>query len=292
MTTAVDPERGRLPVRFDLSFDRQDIERRLGLPAGRYTSAGPLLAPILAAILTALFYGLLAALPDTFISKMFTRCVFISGAIVFLAAWSLMIVLIKGSKLSLQRKALTLDLLPSEDPGFVLTPTSAEEILVRLHRRVDDPNRFLLTRRIRTALANLRNIGRIGDVDEVLRTQADNDEGQADSSYTVLRGFIWAIPILGFVGTVLGLSLAMKSFGGVLNQAGEMGELREELKRVVAGLAVAFETTLQGLVAALVVHLLMTRLRRREEQFLDDCKEYCQRNLVGRLRLIQDTQGA
>jgi len=276
------------PIRFDLSFDRQDLERRLGLPAGRFTSAGPLLAPLLAIVLTGGVYGALSASPDSLVTAMFTRNVVISGAIVFLTTWSLMIILIKGAKLSLQRKALTLDLLPVEDPGFVLTPASAEELLVRLHRRVDDPARFMLTRRINNVLANLRNIGRIADVDQGLRTQAENDEGQADSSYTVLRGFIWAIPILGFIGTVLGLSLAMSSFGAVLSEAGEMEELRDALKKVVGGLAVAFETTLQGLVAALVVHLLMTRMRRREEQFLDDCKEYCQKYLVGRLRLARD----
>ena len=273
--------------RFSLSFDRQDIEKRLGLPAGRHTSSGPLLPTLLAVALTAAFYGLLAAFPGSLLAQMFTRNVVISGSIVFMTAWSLMIIFIKGSKLSLQRKALSLAILPVDDPGFVLTHASAEEVLLRLHRSVDDPSRFLLTRRIYNALANLRNIGRIGDVDDVLSTQAENDEDQADSSYTVLRGFIWAIPILGFIGTVWGLSLAMGSFGSVLEEAGQMEELRGALKEVVAGLSVAFETTLQGLVAALVVHLLMTRTRRREERFLDDCKEYCQKNVVGRLRLIE-----
>jgi hypothetical protein len=49
---------------------------------------------------------------------------------------------------------------------------------------------------------------------------------------------------------------------------------------------VAFETTLQGLVAALVVQLMLTGLKKSEEEFLDACQEYCVRNIVGRLRLI------
>jgi len=285
MNTVLDMVKEQLPDEPVLSFSRSDIERRLAFPAGRFTSPGPLLAPLAACVLTVGFFGLLSLFPESLISEMFTRRVVIPAAIVFLSAWSLMALFIKGRKIALQRKALQLKILPTDDPGFVLTPASAEAVLATLYASVDDPQSFFLTRRIDNALANLRNVGRIGDVDEALRTQAENDEGQADSSYTVLRGFIWAIPVLGFIGTVLGLSVAMGSFGSVLTSAGEMEQLRGALQSVVGGLATAFETTLQGLVAALFIHMLMIMMRRREEQFLDDCKDYCQKYVVGRLRL-------
>ena len=268
----------------DLSFDRSDIERRIAFPAGQYTSPGPLLAPFLAVILTVALYGLLSILPGSRLTDMFTKRGAVPYVIVFLTAWSLAILLVKYCKLSLQRKALSLDLLPTDDPGFVLNPTSAQHVLESLFRTVDDPKHFLLTRRIHTALANLRNVGRIGDVGEVLAAQADNDEAVVDSSYTVLRGFIWAIPVLGFIGTVLG------SFGGVLSSAEEITQLRSALQNVTGGLSTAFETTLEGLVAALCIHLLMIAVRRREEQFLDDCKDYCQKYIVGRLRLTPDEE--
>ncbi|MHC4561149.1 MAG: MotA/TolQ/ExbB proton channel family protein [Planctomycetota bacterium] len=268
-----------------LSFARGDIERRLGMPAGRFTSPGVLLPLLSGALLTVGVFAVLWLLPKTTVTDMFTRNMVITPAIVFLTLWSLMMLLVKGRKVALQRRALSLKLITIDEPGRYLTDSSAEEVLNALYTAVDDPQQFFLTRRIHHALVNLRNIGRIGDVDEVLRTQGENDEAQVDSSYTVLRGFIWAIPVLGFIGTVLGLSLAMGSFGQVLAGASEMELLRDALKDVVAGLAVAFETTLQGLVAALCIHLLMVRCRRKEEQFLDDCKEYCQKHIVSRLRL-------
>ena len=217
---------------------------------------------------------------------MFTQRGPVPYAIVFLSALACAQLLLKHRKLALQKRALSLKLLPTDDPGFILTPASSEHILRNLYDSIDDPDAFLLTRRIHIALGNLRNIGRIGDVDEVLKTQAENDEGQVDSSYTVLRGMIWAIPVLGFIGTVLGLSVALGSFGKVLSSANEMGQLRGALQGVTGGLSTAFETTLEGLVAALVIHLMMIGMKRREEQFLDQCKDYCQKNLVGRLRLI------
>ena len=285
MNTLLDMVAGRKQPTVAISCSRGDIERRIGFPAGRFTGAGPLLAPLLATATTVAFFGLLSLIPDSVIARMFTRRFVIPALIVFFTAWSVFILLIKGQKIRLQCKALSLSLLPTDSPGFVLQRSSAQSILEKLYVSVDDPQKFLLTRRIHNALANLRNVGNISDVAEVLRIQADNDEATTDSSYTVIRGFIWAIPVLGFVGTVLGLSIAMAAFGDVLTSAGEMQELRGALTNVVGGLATAFETTLEGLVAALSIHILMLMTRRREEQLLDDCKDYCQKHIIGRLRL-------
>jgi biopolymer transport protein ExbB/TolQ len=268
-----------------LSFDHSDIEKRLMFPPGQFTSPGPILAPLLAVFATVGFYALMSLIPGTLLGDMFTKRGVVPYVIVFLSAWSLAILLVKSMKLSLQKKALKLRFLPTDDPGFVINPASALNVLEKLYRSVDDPKHFLLTRRINLALANLRNMGRIGDVGEMLSVQADNDEALVDSSYTVLKGFIWAIPVLGFIGTVLGLSTALGAFGGVLSSADKVDQLRSALQDVTGGLSTAFETTLQGLVAALCIHLLMIGVQRREEQFLDGCKDYCQKYIVGRLRL-------
>lgn len=276
-----------------LSLDRADIERRLGLPAGPFTSPGAVMTLLGAAVLTVAFYALLTRIPESAFTSMFTQRGVVPYVIVFFSSWSVMILLVKLGKLRAQRKALAIDLLPEDDPGFVLTVASAQNVLERLYRSVDDPQRFLLTKRIHNALANLKNIGRAGDVDEILRTQAENDEAVVDSSYTVVRGLIWAIPVLGFIGTVQGLSGALGSFWGVVSKAGEIAEMRDALQGVTGGLSTAFETTLIGLVAALAIHLIMIFVRRREEQFLDACKDYCQKYVVGRLRLSMDrSEGA
>ena len=285
MKTVADLVKEDAPAGPELSFDHSDIERRLAFPAGRYTSPGPLLAPIGAIVITVAFYSILSAVPSSHVVAMFTERGVIPYVIVLFTAWSSMIIMIKDRKVRLQEKALGITILPEDDPGFILTPTSAQRVLERLHAAVDDPRKFFLTRRIQMALANLKNIGNIADVDKLLVTQAENDEAMVDSSYTPLRGFIWAIPVLGFIGTVLGLSMALGSFGKVLSSAQQMDEMRSALQDVTGGLATAFETTLEGLVAALCVHMLMIMVQRREEQFLDECKDYCQKNIVGRLRL-------
>ena len=176
--------------------------------------------------------------------------------------------------------------MPSEQPGFVLSPLTADEIIDRLYSISDDPAHFLLLNRIKRSLSNLKNIGRVADIDDILRSQAENDQNYTVSSYTLLQGFVWAIPVFGFIGTVLGLSSAIGGFGDVLASGAELGMLRDALQGVTGGLATAFETTLIGLVAAVMIQLALTLLRKAEEDFLDACDEYCHRYIVSRLRVL------
>jgi len=290
METLTDMVAKNAPAKPAISFDRSDVERCLGLPAGQYTNPGFLLAFILGAILTVAFFGVLSLIPNSYFAVVFTQRGPVQYVTVFFTAWALSLLLVKALKVRVQSKPLRVSLLPNDDPGFILTPSSAEQVPQIIYRSVDDPKKFLLTHRVHNALANLRNMGQIGDVDDVLKTQAEYDEAVVDSGYTLLKGLIWAIPVLGFIGTVQGLSMALGSFWGVVSHAKEMDQLRDSLQGVTGGLATAFDTTLVGLIAAMAVHLLMILLRRREEAYLDACKEYCQRYIVGRLRLIRSSE--
>jgi len=174
-TTLVDIVRKDVKTEPELSYDKSDVERALGFPGGHYTSPGPVLSTLIAAALSVGVYGLLSLVPGTHLNRIFTAHGAIPYVVTFLTTWSIAMLWVKGRKLKLQRRALGLNLIPTDDPGFILTPASAEHVLEKLYESVDDPRHFLLTRRIHNALANLRNVGRVGDVDEVLQTQADND---------------------------------------------------------------------------------------------------------------------
>ncbi|MBF0112105.1 MAG: MotA/TolQ/ExbB proton channel family protein [Desulfamplus sp.] len=204
--------------------------------------------------------------------------------IVFFSCWSITILFIKWRKVVLQQKALDLMVVPQTE-DFELTKDTAKNILSRMYGLVDDPKHFVLLNRIERALANLKNIGLIADVSEVLRAQAQNDEDQMESSYALVRGFVWAIPVLGFIGTVLGLSQAIGSFGTVLIKNEGLEYLKTSLQQITSGLSVAFDTTLIALIAALFIQLLMIGLKKKEENFLDDCNDYCHANIISKLRL-------
>jgi biopolymer transport protein ExbB/TolQ len=267
-----------------LSWSRSDIEQRLGFRGARHTRVNNFLSFLGAALATILFYAALSQLDGTYFAVMFRERGPTPYVIVFLSMWACVILVIKWRKLSLQQAALSVSILPDAH-DFVLSPTTVDEVLANLFRIADDPKHFIVLNRIQVALSNLKNLGRVTDVEEILRSQAEHDESAMDTSYSVLRGFIWAIPVLGFIGTVLGLSEAIGAFGGVLGSSAEMEEVTGALRSVTGGLATAFETTLEALVAALAIQLVATFLRKSEEEFLDDSREYCHRNVVNRLRM-------
>ncbi len=267
-----------------LSWASSDLEEKFGVRGGRFTHTNALLSFMLAVVITAGLYAVMIPNRAKPFVAIFTDRGPVQYVTVLFTAWSLLILLFKQQKVRVQRKALIAPILPT-DPQYVLSAGTAHEILDRIHAVCDHPRQFLLFNRIELGLSNLRNIGRVADLSALFESQANNDEDSTESSYGLLRGLIWAIPVLGFIGTVQGLSQAIGSFGAVLSESTEVASIKPALQGVTAGLATAFETTLVALVAALAVQLLSTFLRRAEEQLLDDCKEYCQRQLLGRVRL-------
>ena len=268
-----------------ISWHRGDIEQRCGFHGGRFTRVNSLLSFLIAVAGTLAIYGALVPLQGTVLGDMLTQRGPTQHATVFLSCWSLAILFLKWRKLAMQRQVVACQVMP-ESHSFVLSAATVDQVIQRIYETVDDPKRFLLFNRMIVALSNLRNLGRVGDVDDILRSQAAQEEASMETSYSLVQGFVWAIPVLGFIGTVLGLSDAIGAFSQVLSSANDISQISGALKGVSLGLSTAFETTLVALVAALVIQLLLTGLKKSEEEFLDECAEYCVRDVVGRLRIM------
>ena len=263
-----------------------DIECMVGFPSGRYTVASAPLWLGVAAVMTilvALFLVIVA--PDGYLLLMMNRC-WTNWAVVFFSWWCLGILLAKWIKTSIQLRALrAVDIVPRRG-DFILSPGTSGDVLRRIKAVAERPKDFLLFRRIDMALSNLGNIGEVRDVGAVLESQADSDGSSVDSSYTVIRSLIWTIPILGFIGTVVGLSQAIGSFTDVLTQTGsDAGSIKSKLGPVVGGLATAFETTIVALIAAVIIQLLSTWVYKREEALLDGITDFTTENVLSRLKL-------
>jgi len=274
-----------------LVWARQDIEQKLGISGLPFTRVRSLLTGMIAIVLTIGTYMLLVVSGENALSDMFLERGYTPYVMVFFSYWAIAILVMKSSKLKLQRRALELSVVP-EDTDFVLSVTTVQSVLRRLYDVSDDPRRFFVLNRILVALSNLRNLGRITDVGDILRARADHDESIVETSYNLVKSLVWAIPILGFIGTVEGLSLAIGGFGRVLSETQEPAQLIDALKGVTGGLATAFETTLVALIAALIIQMAISMLKKQEEEFLNDCDEYCHQHIINRLRLSSLESGA
>ena len=311
----------------ELSWSTQDIEQKIGFSGGRYTDTNAFFTFLVGVIMAALFFLILefvigdsgtaaewneankelVALPDgtqeeqvkaipihkQFADKFINRGLggyLMCAGITLLFFWAVTILVIKGRKVSFQRKILSLNLIP-QDPNFFLNNATARDALLRIRGQVDDPKHFLLLNRIDVALSNLQNIGEISEVASLTNAQASIDEDQVSASYSLINGFNWAIPVLGFIGTVLGLGAAIGEFGVTIQLADDVDKLKNSLTDVTGGLSTAFDTTLLGLVASIVVQMLMTFRKRQEFLLLDECNEYCQTYVLAKLKLEKSGRG-
>lgn len=96
---------------------------------------------------------------------------------------------------------------------------------------------------------------------------SDADADRLQSSHALLQTVIWSIPILGFLGTVMGITLAIANV--------TPDQLDSSLNDVTGGLAVAFDTTALALSLSLVLGFASLFIKRSEERLLAEIDERC-----------------
>lgn len=286
-------------VNFELSWKKLDPEAKWGIRAKKFTAVNSLFAFFIGVIFTAIFYA--ALLPLYWMEKYQMVNMFFHGGpenrstipyyTMLMTFWCLAFLVVKLKKIKVQRKALEIKLVPATD-DYVITPGNAQDILRQMGNKVNRVENFVVLWRVQRALSNLKNIGRVADVSSLLSDISKDDSSFCENSYTLPRGLIWAIPVIGFIGTVLGLSQAVGGFGKVIAGGADLDALKEALGGVTGGLAIAFETTLIALVAALIIQLIMTFVMQKEEEFLDDCASYCHQNITSHLKLLNADENA
>jgi hypothetical protein len=169
--------------------------------------------------------------------------------------------------------ALRADVLPKWD-GNPVPVADASELLVhagRLPRRLQNT---YLARRASAVLGFLCQRGTAADLDDQLRALSDNDLAAMENSYALTRFITWAIPILGFLGTVLGITGAIS---GVKSDDLELGS-------VTGGLAYAFDATALALGITMITMFCSFLTERAEGGVLDEVDRVIDRQLAHRFR--------
>jgi biopolymer transport protein ExbB/TolQ len=190
--------------------------------------------------------------------------------------WAAFILLGRYLEVRRQRRAFDLELL-STDVGVCILPEDARLLQRRVEQRAARGGPFILANMTRLALSKYA-VSRSGrDVSEVVRTQADVDLGRLVSSMATVHYLAWAIPAIGFLGTVRGLATSL-TLGGQTGLA-----MNQFISDATRHLNVAFDCTLVALALSLVVMFLLHSVQRDEEALVIDCQQYCLEHLVTRL---------
>lgn len=132
----------------------------------------------------------------------------------------------------------------------------------------------LLVRRVRTGIDHVWRNQSADDLEEELKYLSDLDAERAHENYGLVRLIVWAIPILGFLGTVVGITLAIANLSP--------DALESSLPEVTAGLGVAFDTTAMALGLSIVLMFAQFVSNHTEQRLLAAVDERTAEELLGR----------
>lgn len=236
-----------------------------------------------AAAFTLVFYGLLQALPVGRIGELFLERGFVPVLITGASAWALLLIAARWARLRAEARILDVDLFAAESESGI-RPERAGSLRRELRTRAGNSADGFLVARLDRALRQFEVRPRIAAVLEFLSAESAADEGRVDASYALVRVFVWAVPTLGFIGTVLGLGAAVGGFSESLDAAASLEGLKSSIGSVTGGLGVAFDTTLLALVLSIVIMFPASIVQRMEEGLVGAVDDYCAEWLVPRLR--------
>ena len=148
---------------------------------------------------------------------------------------------------------------------------------------VSDAAAGYLPRRMREALDFVVRTGDSDGLNDHLKYLADLDAARAAQGYGLVRFVIWAIPIMGFLGTVIGITVAIASLSPTQ---------LENISGVVAGLGTAFDTTATALGLSMVLMFLQFVVDRAEQGLLARVDETAWQALGGRFQSFGGGDGA
>ncbi len=118
----------------------------------------------------------------------------------------------------------------------------------------------LLVGRLRELLTRQTHRGTTKHLADDLRELSVRDADAAHDSLGLVRVIVWAIPMLGFLGTVIGIT---QTLGGL-----DFSDGTAAVDRLKSGLYVAFDTTALGLVLSVVAIFLQFPIERSEQRLL------------------------
>ena len=173
----------------------------------------------------------------------------------------------KLKRIPTERGALRADLLDGLSlDGVADAETCASRIQTHLNlvaKRSEDTH---LVRRVREACDYVSSRRSSEGLEGYLTYLAELGSGRLHDGYALIRTITWAVPILGFLGTVIGITMAIANI--------TPDKLESSLPEVTAGLAVAFDTTALSLALSMILVFGTFIVERSEQQTLDDVEDF------------------
>lgn len=196
----------------------------------------------------------------------------IQGVTYFFFLFALFEVLAVKNRLTVEHDALTVHLLPEKD-NYVLSSEDANQLKLNM-QHLKKQRDYYLVDLIKKACTKYRLSRSSSEVLSLTDAQIRLYNAEIESEQAYINYAIWAIPSVGFIGTVIGIAASL----GFANQA----STPEGIEKVTSMLGVAFDTTLVALVLSVILMYLVHNMRKQQDELFTKMNSYIIENLVNR----------
>jgi biopolymer transport protein ExbB/TolQ len=191
---------------------------------------------------------------------------------VILMFWALSILGYKGVSVHRQKQLLSQDLVGASDRAIRLE--DAESISRNLEKLPKARREYLLPRVLLGAIHRFTSTRNIQDASAVAQELCDQEADRLESELSIIRYIAWAIPSVGFIGTVRGI-------GAALSQAHRAVE--GDITGVTESLGIAFNSTFIALMISIFLMFIIHQIQLMQERLVLDSKDYCSMWLIRKL---------
>ena len=194
---------------------------------------------------------------------------------VILMLWAIAIIIMKARKTMRERHLLERDLV-SVAEGTSVLPEDARNYARPVQGLPRRERSCLLPRALLAGLQRFQTTRNIQAASGIVKDTCDTEADWLETELTIVRYIAWAIPSIGFLGTVRGIGTAL----GQAHQA-----VGGDLAGVTQSLGVAFNSTFVALVASILLMFLLHQLQLLQDRLVLDCQNYCDERLLRHLQV-------
>jgi len=188
--------------------------------------------------------------------------------------WALAIMSYKARGIIRERNLLDVDLVPIAE-GMRILPEDTREFARQVQALPLDHQRMLLPRALLNALRRFNSTRNIQDVSSSTNIVFESEADRLESELSMIRYISWAIPSIGFIGTVRGI-------GEALAQADKA--VQGDIAGVTQSLGVAFNSTFIALLISIFLMFLVYQLQLLQERLVFDSQNYVDEKLIRHMK--------
>lgn len=197
---------------------------------------------------------------------------------VILMCWGIYLIVEKYLTLTRNRYLFKMELIADEDEPQQQERSAMREMQSALREfesiRDEQIRNAPLIKTLRTAARRYVATQDAQNTSDAIVTGVEALAARIESENSMIRYLIWAIPSIGFIGTVRGI-------GQALSQADQA--LAGDIAGMTDSLGVAFNSTLVALIISIFLMFLLHELQRMQDKLVVDTQAYCEEFLLHRI---------